>query len=74
MPVLEAEEHMQRMTEIAMGSGTLERRDRERIFQGWQEAASAQEPPKPKQTEAEFKQALMFMGISLVDETSGEAV
>jgi hypothetical protein len=67
LPILQAEEALQHMTEYAMGAGTVEEHERKRIFAAWQRAAEGDlDGKKPRQTEAQFKAALAAMGIGFV--------
>jgi hypothetical protein len=64
LPILQAEEALQHMTEQAMGAGTVEEHERKRIFATWQRLAEGDlEGKRPRQSEAQFKAALAAMGI-----------
>ncbi|MGH7310679.1 MAG: hypothetical protein ACREK6_18510 [Candidatus Rokuibacteriota bacterium] len=65
LPVLQAEESLRRMTEVAMGSGTLSKDEARQVHQAWLADARTFAPPKPKPTQAEFAAALQRMGIAM---------
>lgn len=66
LPRLQAQQSMQRVTEIAIGTGNMEKRDKERILRQWERQIHI---VREKQTPSREQRALVLatMGIPMVE-------
>lgn len=58
IPRLQAQESLRRVTEIALGNGLIEKRDRDRIMRGWQADAGGEAKPAAQRLDLSRKSAL----------------
>jgi len=73
MPRLRAQESLRRVTEFAVGSGAMEKRDRERVVREWQAEAGGGAAPARRQTLTQGLGSLAALGIPVrVVEASGD--
>ncbi len=67
LPGIRAEESMRRVTEIAIGSGTMEKSEQREIMDGWREAMGkrTERRTSDKLTSAQLRIMLSGLGVGI---------